>query len=278
MFSLVGPVDHHVRDTTTMESFTMLDRDTLLLNATDHDIFVAIQPHTIMGNISSVVEYSNGEKTYIAHKNGDTFLIQDAKMTLYYTKRGGCTIKVWQIPKGMCSEYSIFSTQQREADIFIDDKFAEEKKICWFLAFRKQVSFQADHSENTKLYFGDNSGIAESSSGLLNQTMMIALHAAPGHSLVKVHVQCNISYGDWTDSPRFFTPINQQNKFSTSPMYIETKRNVELWIWVVMFSILASLFTFTVVIFFIKPITKIHKSFSLPEDLNKLAPVTTKKE
>jgi hypothetical protein len=91
-----------------MESFTLLDGDRIAFHSSTKDLFIAVQPHHIMGEI-----YSSVNDDVIRHQPGDRFLVRKQNLTLSYRDRGGAVVNIWQIPYGLCQDHNVFSTQQR---------------------------------------------------------------------------------------------------------------------------------------------------------------------
>jgi hypothetical protein len=234
------------RDGDFMESFTLLDGDRILFRSSTKDLFVAIQGHTIMGELYST--NGSNEADRIRHKPGDHFRVQGEDLVLTYRQRGGAGIDTWQIPSGLCSNHNIFSAQQREAIIQIDKTFSEPTTICWFLSFRKSVAFSVDFHIGTPdsyLQIGDTDNLRPDSTllivspttrrtGTLGTHQLIILKAQPGQINLSVRVSTSLPFADWTDSASLFVD-RHQTVTDDLPLYIETIRSVKLWVWFVLF-------------------------------------------
>ncbi|OHS94831.1 hypothetical protein TRFO_38974 [Tritrichomonas foetus] len=314
-FRLDPPILNLEKDGFFMDTYTLLDQDYVKIYGKNKDVFIAIQPHNIMGSIYSTVsptshdgKNSNRDKKFngtVKHYVGDRFYVSNSDIFLNYTYRGGSVVNVFSLPRGLCDpEYSIFTTMQREAHISIDETFQEDRKICWFLNFKTPVEFEAifhDGPKDSKLMIGDQKHLLTNHwydipptksilNGGLNRSNLIVLDAKKGHISLNISVTSGVPFADWTDRPSFFAKRNELLSYkkaieginikcgditSNEPfnkdlkMYITTVRNVKIWIWAILCGIIASIFGFTVVIFFVKPIRKIHRSLSHSDDLAK---------
>ena len=269
MFRLSPPVMNAVMDTDFIQSFTFLDRDHLTLKGTGKDLFVAVQPHHILGTVFSSVLDGSTTRDLRRHSPGDRFVVRDADIILNYTYRGGAVVDIWMLPQNMCSDVNIFSTQQRSAKIHVSEVFDRDTQLCWFLKFRRNVTWRATVQSGAKAMIADNCTlrdpvqIQEGSrmSGTAGAMHVIALHAK-AHERVEFTAIINSTcpFGDWTDSPSRFH--DRGDPPLAEPCYIETDRSVANWIWAVLASVFVGIFGFTVVIFFIKPIHKLGVSIS----------------
>lgn len=283
------PLNIH-RDFDFMDSFTLLDKDSISLSGKNRDIFVAIQPHSIMGHIHSTVKTDGSENGTIEHDVGERFYVSNQDLHINYSYRGGAVVHVWSLPQGMCdTSYVIYSASQRSANIELNEYFNEDTKICWLLSFNTPVEFDADFvngSQGSRLIVGDfkhlitkhfyefQPGQSRKENGL-NKTHMVLLDAKKGLLSVNIKIRSRIPYADWTDKPSLFVKRGERlskNQFETpeKPFYLETIRSVQTWIWVCLFSMFGSIMGFTFIIFFIRPFKKIHKSLS-QTDLAKAA-------
>ena len=282
-FRLDPPILDVTRDDPFMDTFTLLDGDRVTITGGGKNVFVAIQPHNIMGHIFSTTVSKDSDSRTIEHKIGERFYVSDQDVILNYSYRGGAVLNVWSLPDDLCDpRYSVFSSQQREARIKVDAYFENDTKICWMLNFRTPVemsaSFEAENS-SSELIVGDTKHMRTKCwyfvrpgrpilNGGLNRSSLVMLDAKKGRVKVDVELKSDIPYADWTDSPSFFVERGDHNQ-PDLPTYLETVRDVQLWIWILLCSIIASIFGFTLVIFFVRPIAKIHKSLSHSDDLSK---------
>lgn len=263
----------------------MLDKDFLSISGDNKDIFVAIQPHSIMGRIYSTISKNNQIIDTIQHSVGDRFYVRNQDLLLNYTYRGGCVVHTWVLPHGMCDpDYTIYSSGQRYAKIEINEKFEENSKICWLLDFNKPVDFDAsfnDGSSDSKLIIGDSKHLItkhfyefrpkQKRTNLgLNRTHLVLLEASQGHVSLEIEFRSDIPYADWTDKPSLFVQRGKSSENNQKPMYLHTVRDVKLWIWALLFAMIGSIFGFTLIIFFVRPFKKIHRSLS-QQDLTKAA-------
>jgi hypothetical protein len=247
-----------------MESFTVLDQDRVEFKAANSDLFMAIQPHHMMGNVYTSVFRADGSADTIRHRVGDRFYVENQDLILQYSYRGGGVVNTWQLPRGFCKAHNVFSTHQREAVIAVHDDFSEPVTICWLLNFMTSVNFSvtfAKGSNTSRLRIGDNSsfaarfhevGAGESLSGQLDRQQVIVLDAAAGHHDIVISIHSNIPFGDWTDSPSIFRPRGSDVS-PALPMYIVTYRDVKQWICVLLFGIVASALLYTAFILFMSP-------------------------
>ncbi|KAK8886221.1 hypothetical protein M9Y10_041680 [Tritrichomonas musculus] len=276
------------RDFDFMDTFTLLDKDSVTISGKERDIFVAIQPHSIMGHVFSTVYKNSIEKNTIQHSVGERFYVSNQDLKINYSYRGGVVVHVWSLPRGMCdTSYTIYSAGQRSATIHLNEIFNEDTKICWLLNFKGPVDFDANFingSQGSKLIVGDfkhlitkhfyefQPGQNRNNNGL-NKTHMILLNAKEGPTSINIDLKSQIPYADWTDNPSLFVKrggkkSKQQLENQEKNLYLETVRNVQTWIWLCLFGMFGSILGFTFIIFFIRPFKKIHKSLSHP-DLSK---------
>jgi hypothetical protein len=124
-----------VKEGSFMESFTLLDGDRVHFRGADKDIFVAVQPHHIMGSV-----YSSVNNDVILHQPRDRFRVRGQDLILNYTYRGGAVVNTWQLPNDICHDHNVFSTQQREAVIKVQNRFDAPTRICWFLNLAIRLS------------------------------------------------------------------------------------------------------------------------------------------
>ena len=264
-FRIDHPVRNEVRTGYEIDTVTFLDRDRIELRGKDTDVFVAAQSHHTLGHLFSSVIRENNTEDLIKHIAGDKFYVQKAGVVLNYTYRGGSRVSFWQIPSGLCGDYNIYSTQQRSAVIKVNDTFTEDTKICWFLNFRKSVtydvSFRSASGASTvlvadqRLISSDSQAYikpGDAQSGQLGSTHVIALDAKAGPVDLEVNVNCDVDFGDWTDHPSFITKRGESAQ-PTKPMYIETNRQVAAWIWTALVGTFIAISTFTTLLFFAKP-------------------------
>ncbi|KAH0794784.1 hypothetical protein GPJ56_001331 [Histomonas meleagridis] len=243
--------------------YTFLDSDSLLLDAFNKDLFIAVQPHFIVGSLNSTTIDKKGISHTLTHKLGDRFYVSDCKLKLTYSGRGGARVYVYQIPQGFCDpEYSIYSSSQLEAKINVQQKFGRPTKICWFLNFNTPVSFQFDFKKGgpgSEVYLGDkkhlmsnhfyNFKVGSSYNGGLNRSHFISLKATPGEVDLSIDIMSSASYSDWTDSPSLFTKRGT-NTARDLPLYIDSIRGVKPFIWIIIGSIILSIFIISAYIFF----------------------------
>lgn len=285
LFRLSPPVVDSVHEGSFMSSFTFLDRDRVEFNATSRDLFVAVQPHHMTGGLFSSVIDSAGSHSLVKHRPGDRFRVRDVRLSMNFTYRGGAIVHAWQIPTGLCGERSVFSGQQREALIDIDEEFDRELNMCWFLQFRGTVNYSVKFAQSgvgSELTIMDDEAIkgntsvvvrsGETAAGVIGNSHIIALRVTPGRLHLRVVVSSNAQFGDWTDMPSKFMPRGDvKGRVMEDEMYVKTRRDVATWIWLSLASSLAGTFAFTVVFFFVRPIRKISTSLSNSDDLSKLA-------
>jgi hypothetical protein len=276
-----------VKEGSFMESFTLLDGDRVHFRGAGKDLFVAIQPHHIMGSVYSTV----GEDV-ILHNPRDRFRVRDQDLVLNYSYRGGAVVNAWQIPNDMCLNHNVFSTQQREAVIKVQNSFDTPTKVCWFLNFRKSVEFSLDFMKgplNSSVQIGDTSNLAPGAkllsvdpkgklTGLLGKQQLIVLDTQPGEVDLSVHLASAIPFADWTDSPSLFQDrsAKDSNDISDLPLYLVTIRDVKLWIWGTLFGIVAFILLFTATILFFRPLRKLGLAGSDINALTKAALVKAK--
>lgn len=278
------PLNIH-RDFDFMDSFTLLDKDSVSISGKNRDIFVAVQPHSIMGHIFSTVSTENNEQSTLEHSVGDRFYVSNQDIQLYYSYRGGALVHVWSLPQGMCdTSYVIYSASQRSATIELNEVFNEDTKICWLLNFNTPVEFDAEFvngSYDSKLIVGDfkllitkrfyefKPGQGRKENGL-NRTHMVLLDAKKGPTSINIEIRSKIPYADWTDKPSFFVKRGEKNlEDQEKQFYLMTLRNVQPWIWACLFGMFGLILGFTFTIFFIRPFKKITKSLS-QQDLTKI--------
>jgi hypothetical protein len=266
---LAPPVINASRTGYFMESFTVLDQDRIEFKAANSTLFMAIQPHHMMGDVYTSVFQADGSTDRIHHRAGDRFYLANQDLVLEYSYRGGGVINTWQLPRGLCKAHSIFSTQQREAIISVHDDFPERVTICWLLIFRKSVNFSvtfSNGSRGSQLLIGDNSSFAaqfhkveagKSLSGQLDRQQLVVLDAAAGRHDIVILIRSSVPFGDWTDSPSIFRPRGSDVS-PALPMYITTYRDVKLWVWALLFGIVASILLYTAFILFMKPVKDAH--------------------
>lgn len=280
MFRLSPPVLDVVRDSIVMESFTFRDRDRVTLRGRGKDTFVALQPHSTIGKIFSSVVNDSTTHDLIQHSPGDRFFVHDTDILLNYTYRGGAVVDVWMLPQGMCSGINIFSTQQRMARIHVEQIFDHDLQICWFLKFRRNVTWQAELKAGDEVIIADaemlSSGTpkrlseGQNQRGEISRMHVISLRAK-ANIPVKFFAVINSScpFGDWTDHPSRFVKRGAPRDELDGDCYIDTDRTVAVWIWAVLSTVFLGIFGFTVVIFFVKPIHKIGVSISNSDEFLK---------
>ena len=266
-----------------MKSFTFLDRDQIEFRGESKDIFVGVQPHHRLGHLHSSIGTKDDSSEMILHKPGDRFYVRDKNLFLKYSFRGGAVVDVWMIPTGICHGRNVYSTQQRSAQIRLSDQFKDDRKICWFLKFRRNVTYHIDFksSLNTSTVFitdekmnEDEVSIIRSgriADGSLSNMHVVVLHAKAQDEIdLTVNINSTVPFADWTDSPSYFVRRNKLGMKVKANCYLETDRSVATWIWLTVVSIFAGIFGFTLIIFFVRPIHKIGRSISQSDDLSKI--------
>jgi hypothetical protein len=260
-----APVIDAVRTGLFMETFTLLDPDRVLFKPSDSDLFVAIQPHYLMGEILSSLPRTND--TEMRHFPGDRFRVVNDEVLLRYESRGGAVVNTWQLPRGLCHNHNIFSTQQREAVITVQETFRDSARICWFLNFRWPVSFTVafiDGPADARLRIGDNASLADHLiavepkkyvSGQLAGQHLIVLDSPPGEIDLSVAVTSSVPFADWTDSPSLFHDRGVSDT-RVLPMFIVTVRNAKFWIWGVVYGFVALSLFYGATILFMRPMKR----------------------
>jgi hypothetical protein len=267
-FRLAPPLMDTVKTGYFIESFTVLDKDRIEFRASNADLFLAIQPHHIMGEVYSTVTDANGTESRMRHDPGDRFFLRRQDLTLNYAERGGAVINTWQLPPGLCQDYSVFSTQQRKALVDVQNTFSEPTTICWFLNFRDPVNFSVDFVEGpaaSRVRLGDNSSFAvgfheiKPKSSLFGHAagqIVIVLNAVAGHVNLSIKIRSDIPFGDWTDTPSFFHPRGASGG-PQLPTYLFTVRDVEIWIWATLIGVVALILLYTAILLFATPVKKL---------------------
>jgi hypothetical protein len=275
-----------VKEGDFMESYALLDGDRVQFRGANKDIFVAVQPHHIMGSVYSTIGGDSSD--VIAHRPGDRFRVRDQDLLLTYSYRGGAVVNTWQIPDNVCKNHNIFSTQQREAVIKVQHFFSEEATICWFLNFRKSVEFSIDFIQGgngSVVRIADTSVLPgfitvnapEKLAGSLNKQQLIILEAHPGEIDLSVHVSSPIPFADWTDSPSLFLDRGE-SKEQNLPLYLITVRDVKMWIWGALLGIVGFILLFTGGILFSRPLRKFGLAVSDIRPVTKARDVKRKRE
>jgi hypothetical protein len=251
-----------------MESFTLLDKDRIDFKASNADLFVAVQPHHIMGAVYSTVADANGTERRLRHDPGDRFFVRGQDLTLSYAERGGAVVNTWQLPPGLCRAYSVFSIQQREALVDVQATFSEATTICWFLNFRAPVNFSVefvDGPAGSRVRLGDNSSFAlafheigpsGSLAGHAGAQNLIVLDAVAGRVNLSITVRSAVPFGDWTDAPSFFHPRGTAGG-PQLPTYLLTVRDVKMWIWATLIGVVAAILLYTAILLFATPVKKL---------------------
>jgi hypothetical protein len=267
-FRLAPPLINAVKTGYFIESFTVLDKDRIEFKASNADLFLAIQPHHIMGEVHSTVTDANGTKSRIRHNPGDRFFVRRQDLTLNYAERGGAVINTWQLPPGLCQDYSVFSTQQRKALVDVQHTFSEPTTICWFLNFRDRVNFSVNFVEGpatSRVRVGDNSSFAlglheiapkGSLAGHAAAQNLIVLDAVAGRVNLSIKVRSDIQFGDWTDTPSFFHPRGAPGG-PQLPTYLFTVREVEMWIWGTLIGVVVLILLYSAILLFATPVKKL---------------------
>jgi hypothetical protein len=251
-----------------MESFTLLDGDQILFGSSTKDLFIGIQPHHIMGEVYSSIASNSSDR--ILHRPGDRFRVQRQDLLLTYRQRGGAVVDSWQIPSDLCLDHNVFSTQQREAVIQINDTFTNSTRICWFLHFRRPVEFSISFPGgpvDSLLQIGDTSHLQPGSAlinvrpggartGTLGTQQLVVLKAEPGYVNLTIRISSPIPFGDWTDRPSLFADRGQTAP-ANLPLYITSIRDVKLWIWTVLAGLVLFVLLFTAAILFFRPLRKL---------------------
>jgi hypothetical protein len=92
--------------------------------------------------------------------------------------------------------------------------------------------------------------------GKLGEQQLVVLTVKQGEINVTVRISSSVHFGDWTDRPSLFGERGN-NTTSDLPLYIETIRDVRLWIWIVLFGVVAFVIAFTAFILFFRPLRKL---------------------
>jgi hypothetical protein len=267
-FRLSPPLLNVTRTGYFMESFTLLDGDRLELEGHEKDIFVAVHPHHMMGELHSAINRDGSLEDSIRHFPGDRFRVTDETLVLNYSSRGGAVINVWQLPEGFCHNHNVFSTQQREAYIRIDRKFDGKDKICWFFNFRRDVRASGVVIEGRRgvlVQAGDNAsfcdhGFDEMAEGTglhshLKDLILVVFEARPGNVEFEVSLESKVPYADWTDRPSLFHDRGSDEELDL-PLYLVTVRDVQPWVWVAMAAPAAIILLYLATVLFLHPVSQ----------------------
>jgi hypothetical protein len=84
----------------------------------------------MMGELHSAIKPGDSLDDVLRHVPGDRFRVTDETLVLNYSARGGAIVDIWHLSEGICHTHNVFSTQQREAYIRIDERFDYNRKIC----------------------------------------------------------------------------------------------------------------------------------------------------
>lgn len=256
-------IDIH-RSSPFAESFTILDGDKIKLDAFGKDVFVAVQPHFFLGNVYSTCT-RNGISSVSKqnHSVGERFHVSDCEFTIGYEGRGGSKIVIYMMPHGLCDgAYAIYTSNQRKVIINLNKDFGSNlQNICWLMNYPDPVDFDIEihaDSPRSEVVLGDQKTLATGQyfhfnnnakyHAGLNRTNFISLKA-----IGKVHMTATINSDsilvDWTDKPSFITERGN-NIPKSLPSYLEVERNIPIWVWSILFSIIFLVFMISVCIFF----------------------------
>ena len=260
----------------TLSSFAMnrtkmLDGDTITFNASHSKTFFAIQPHEFQGSITTELE-KNGSVFSSKHAFNEQFFISNYDSIKFkYTGRGGSNVNYWQIPEDFCDQQNVVSVNQRSAEI----KFSttNKEKMCWFLSFRENVSYNARITGiKGNLIFSDNQKIqnnedvriheGENKAGVLSSVVLVAFHKEEETSEpteVVVTLNSSSSFGDWTSSPAIFNELTEDGikSIDSFDVRIVPYKLVAWWIWITICSCIVVMYVVCYFLFFIRP--KIEK-------------------
>jgi hypothetical protein len=260
-----------VRTGTFMESFTLLDPDRIAFHGEDKDLFIAIQPHYLMGEIFSSVNNTDGTPDLMYHRPGDRFRVSDQRLVLRYSSRGGAVVNTWQLPRGLCRDHNIFSTQQRVAVISVQETFDAPTTVCWFLNFRRPVDFTVafiDGPAGATVRIGDNESLSDGLQqidpkryvvGHMAGQHLVVLDSPAGDVDLSIAVTSSVPFADWTDAPSLFGERGRPAP-TGRPLYLVTVRNAKLWIWGVIYGVAAVAVFHGATILFMRPMKKLFLS------------------